>query len=46
MTYDFSKHTDAELEERSAAIMTEMDADGADLNKLAAAIATEMDITP
>lgn len=34
--FDFTKHTDAQLEERAAAIMTEMDNDGADLDSLAA----------
>ena len=34
--YDFSKHTDAQLEERAAAIMNEMDNEGADLDSLAA----------
>ena len=35
MKFDFSKHTDEQLEERSAAIMVEMDAEGADLSALA-----------
>lgn len=35
MKFDFSKHTDAQLEERSAAIMVEMEADGANLTDLA-----------